>query len=54
VQTPDLAAHLDTQLGVEIAQRLVEQEQHRFAHQRPSHRDTLPLSAGQHRRLALK
>ena len=38
VQLLDLEAHLHAQLGVEVGQRLVEQEHRRLAHDRASHR----------------
>ena len=54
VQLLDLGAHVDAQLGVEVGQRLVEQEQQRIAHQRAAHRDALALAAGELRRLAVE
>ena len=45
VQLLDLGAHLAAQLGVEIGQRLVEEEGDRLAHHRAAHRDALALSA---------
>ncbi len=42
---PDFAAHLDAKLGVEIGQRLVEQEHVRPDHHRACDRDTLQLAA---------
>ena len=54
VQLLDLGAHLDAQLGVEVGERLVEQEEHRIAHQRPAHGDALPLAAGKLARLAVE
>ena len=54
VKLLDLGAHLDAQLGVEIRQRLVEQEHLRFAHDGAAHRDALPLAAGELVRLAIK
>ena len=44
VQLLDLRAHLHPQLGVEIAERLVEQEDLRVAHDGPAHGDALALS----------
>ena len=41
----DFRAHLHAQFGVEIRQRLIEQERLRVAHDRPSHGDALPLPA---------
>ncbi len=43
----DLGSHRDAQLGVQIGQRFVEQEQLGLAHDRPPHRHALPLAAGQ-------
>ena len=54
VELLDLHAHLDAQLGIEVAERLVEQEEQGIAHQRPAHGDALALAAGQLRRLALE
>ena len=42
----DLGAHLHPQFGVEIGQRLVEQEDLGVAHDRPAHRHALTLPAG--------
>ena len=47
MQLLDLGSHLHAQLGVEIRQRLVKQEHLRVAHDRASHRDALPLPAGE-------
>ena len=54
VQLLDLHAHLDAQLGIEIGQRFVEQEEQGIAHQRPAHGDALALAAGQLPGLALQ
>ena len=54
VELLDLGPHVDAQLGVEIGERLVEQEQLRIAHQRPAHRDALALAAGKLAGLAPK
>src|SRR5690606_39381679 len=43
LQPRDLAAHLDTELGVEVRQRLVHQEDRRATDDRPAHRDALLL-----------
>ena len=43
----DFRAHLDAQLGVEVRQRLVEQENSRIAHQGAAHRHALALAAGE-------
>ncbi len=50
----DLCPHLDAQLRVEVGERLVHQESLRLAHDRASHRDTLPLAARQLCRPALQ
>jgi hypothetical protein len=47
-------AHLDAQLGVEVGQRFVEQEQLRTADDGAAHGDALALAAGQLARLARK
>ena len=54
VQTLDLGAHIDAKLGVEIGERLVEQEEARISHQRPAHRHALPLTARKLSRPALQ
>ena len=54
VKLLDLGAHLNPQLGIEIGQRFVEQEDLRFTHDRASHGDALALSARELRRLALQ
>ncbi len=46
-QALDLGAHLHSQLGIEIRQRLVEQEHLRVAHDGAPHRHALPLAAGE-------
>ena len=45
VQLLDLGAHLDPQLGVEVRQGFVEQEDLGLAHKRAAHRDALALAA---------
>ena len=50
----DLGAHLAAQLGVQVGQRLVEQERVGLAHDRPAHRHPLPLAAGEVGRLAVE
>ena len=45
VQLGDLQAHLDPQLGVEVRQGLVEEEDLGLAHDRPADRDPLALAA---------
>ncbi|EON32400.1 phenol hydroxylase [Gordonia terrae C-6] len=54
LQLRDLGPHLHTQLRVEIRQRLVHQERLGRPHDRASHRDTLPLTTGEIRRLAIE
>ena len=50
----DLGAGLDAQLGVEVGERLVHQEDGRLADDRPAERDALALAAGQLLRLAVE
>ncbi len=52
VQARELGAHRGAQLGVEVRQRLVEQERPRLAHQRAADRDALALAARELRRAA--
>ena len=47
LQPLQLRSHLDAELRVEVGERFVEQEHLGLAHQRPAHRDALPLPAGQ-------
>jgi hypothetical protein len=47
VQLLDLGAHLHAQLGVEVGQRLVEQEHLRVAHDGAAHGHALALAAGE-------
>ena len=54
VEAGDLGARLDAQLGVEVGERLVHQEDGRLADDRPAERDALALAAGQLLRLALE
>ncbi len=53
LQLADLRAHLDADLGVEIGQRLVEQQDLRVQHQRAGERHTLLLAARQLPRITL-
>ena len=46
-EPPDVAAHVGAQLGVEMGDRLVEEEQPRLAHDRPPDRHALPFPARQ-------
>ena len=54
LQVLDLDAHLAAQLGVEVGQRLVEQEDLRIAHDGAAHGDALALAAGELARAALE
>jgi hypothetical protein len=54
VQLLDLEAGLRAQLGVQVGQRLVEQEHLRLAHDGAAHGHALALAAGQFARLALQ
>ncbi len=54
VQLADFGAHGDTQLGVEVGERLVEQEDLRFADDRAGHGDALALATGKGGRLTLQ
>jgi hypothetical protein len=47
VQLADLGAHLHAHLGVQVGQRLVEQERLGLAHDGAAHRHALALAAGQ-------
>ena len=53
-QLDDLSAHLVTQLGVEVGQRLVHQEDLRVPDDGAADSDTLALAAGQSLRLAVE
>src|SRR5581483_7783831 len=50
----DVRAHLDTQLCVEVRQRLVHEEDRGLAHDRTAHRNALPLAAGERAGLSLE
>jgi hypothetical protein len=54
VQLGERRTHADAKLGIEVRQRLVQQERLRLANDRASHRNPLPLAAGQLRRPALE
>ena len=54
LEAADLGTHREPQLGVQIGQRFVEQEQLRVPHDRAAHRDPLALPAGQLPRLAFQ
>ncbi len=54
VEPLDLGAHLHAQLGIEVGQRLVHQEDGRIAHQRAAQCDALLLAARQFARQALE
>ena len=47
LQLGDLDAHLDAERGIEVGQRLVEEESLRLAHDRPADGDALALAAGE-------
>ncbi len=47
VQLGDLEPHLDAQLGVEVGERLVEEEHLGLAHDGPADGDALALAAGE-------
>ena len=50
----DVRPHLDAQLGVQVGERLVHQEDLRQPHDRAPHRDALPLAARELARLAVQ
>ena len=50
----DLDPHLDAEHGVEVGERLVEEEDLRLADQRPADGDALALAAGELGRLAVE
>ncbi len=52
MQRLDFASHADAQLGIEVRQRFVEQEDLRIAHDGAAHGDALALAARERRRLA--
>ena len=54
LQSPDLGAQFHPQLGIQIAQRLVEQEQRRCAHQGAGDGHPLLLTTGKLARLAIQ
>ena len=54
VETLDLGPHLTAQLGVEVGERLVEEEDLGTAHDGAAHGDALALAAGELARLALQ
>ena len=54
VEAGDLGAGLDAQLGVEVRERLVHEEDRGLADDRPAERDALALAAGQLLRLAIE
>ena len=45
VETRELAAHRDAQLGIEVRERFVHEERLRLAHHRAAHRNALALAA---------
>ena len=54
VQFADFEPHVDAQRGVEVGQRLVEQEGLRLAHDGAADGDALALAAGELARLAVE
>ncbi len=54
LQALDLAAHRRAQLGVEVGERLVHEEDRRLAHDRPRQRDALALAAREVPRAAVE
>ena len=54
MELADLGAHLHPHFGVEVGQRLIEQEHDRLAHDGPPHRHALPFPAGELLGLALQ
>ena len=54
VESRDLGARLDAQLGVEVGERLVHQEHRGLAHDGATERDALALAAGELLRLAIE
>jgi hypothetical protein len=54
VELADLSPRLDAQFGIQIGERLVEQEGLGLTHDRPPHRDPLPLASRELTRLAVK
>ena len=54
VERLDLGAHLDPELGVEVGERLVEEEDGGLAHEGTAHGDALALAAGELGRQALE
>ena len=54
VQGLDLRAHGDAQLGIEVGERLVEEEDLRIAHDGASHGDALALAARELARIAVE
>ena len=50
----ELRAHLDAELGVEVGERLVEEEHRRLANDRATHRHSLALPARELPRLAVE
>ena len=54
MEARDLGPGLDPQLGVEVGERLVHEEDGRLADDRPAERDALALAASELLRLALR
>ena len=54
MQPLELGAHLHPQLGVEVGERLIEQEHLRLTHERAAHRHALALTTRELRRAAFQ
>ena len=54
MQFANLAAHLGTQLGIQVGKRFIKQEYLRLTHNRAPHRHALTLAAGEILRQALQ
>src|SRR5262249_45432674 len=54
VQFDKLGPHVDAQLGIQVTQWLIKEEDFRLPHNGPPHGDTLPLATGELLGLAVK
>jgi hypothetical protein len=54
VELLQLGPHFNPQLGVQVGERLVEEENLRLAHDGPAESDALPLAAGELARFAVQ
>ena len=54
LQARDLGAHVHAELRVEVRKRLVHEKRLRLTHDRPAHRDPLPLTAGERAGLSVE